>query len=70
LHTLPLHHSQQETEVADDYSVFSYCISPTFDFRQELLSQGDKIEVLSPDWFREEMRESVEKMSSFYIHKE
>ena len=66
LQTLPLHHSQEETEIVEDHSVFSYFISPTFDFKQEILSHGDEIEVLTPDWFRDEMAETVRLMNSFY----
>lgn len=66
LRTLPLHHSQEEIEIANDYSVFSYFISPTFDFIQEILSHGDEVEVLSPDWFRDEVAETVYNMSNFY----
>jgi len=66
LQTLPLHHSQTETETAEDYSVFSYFIAPTFDFRQEILSHGDEIEVVSPKWFREEIVGIVREMSGLY----
>jgi len=66
LQTLPLHHSQQESEITDNDSVFSYYLSPTFDFRQELLSHGSNIEVLSPEWFREEMMETVRNMNHLY----
>jgi hypothetical protein len=66
LRTLPLHHSQEETKVNEDESIFSYFLSPTFDFKQQILSQGDDIEVLSPDWFRDEMIETVEKMNKYY----
>ncbi len=52
-HALPLHHSQQEVEITADYSVFSYYIKPTYDFRQELLSHGSEVEVLTPEWFRD-----------------
>lgn len=57
LRTLMLHQSQQETERNDDYSVFTVRLRPTYDFRQELLSMGSDIEVLSPRWFREEVAE-------------
>jgi len=67
LQTLPLHHSQEETEITDEYSIFSYFITPTFDFKQELLSHGNGIEVLSPDWFRDEMVETVQNMSELYF---
>ena len=66
LQTLPLHHSQKEIEPTADYSIFSYYISPTFDFKQEILSHGDEIEVLSPDWFREEIAETVRNMNNLY----
>jgi predicted DNA-binding transcriptional regulator YafY len=66
LQTLPLHHSQKEIETSGDYSVFSYFISPTFDFKQEIFLHGDEIEVLSPDGFREEIAETVQKMNHLY----
>jgi len=68
LQTLPLHHSQYETEITEDSSVFSYFLSPTFDFKQEILSHGDLIEVLSPEWFREDITETVRNMNKLYHH--
>ncbi|GAB6120591.1 helix-turn-helix transcriptional regulator [Dysgonomonas termitidis] len=55
IRTLPLHHSQKEEENTPEYTIFSYYIKPTYDFRQELLSHGADIEVLAPEWFREEI---------------
>jgi hypothetical protein len=66
LQTLPLHHSQQETETAEDYSVFGYFLSPTFDFKQEILTHGETVEVLSPEWFREEITENIRNMNNLY----
>jgi hypothetical protein len=63
---LPLHHSQEEIETTDDYSVFRYFIRPTYDFRQELLSHGAEIEVLSPQWFREEVSAISKEMNQLY----
>lgn len=63
---LPLHHSQKEIAVQEEYSVFEYRLRPTYDFRQELLSYGDEIEVLSPSWFRNEMIDIVRGMNSRY----
>jgi hypothetical protein len=65
--SLPLHASQEETEQTDAWSVFRYCLLPTCDFRQELLSHGDEIEVLSPDWFRAEIAETVRNMNNAYL---
>jgi hypothetical protein len=66
LKTLPLHHSQEEIETDESFSVFSYFLSPTFDFRQEILSHGDEIEVLSPQWFRDEIKDVVQRMNKLY----
>lgn len=64
--SLPLHHSQKEIESNDDYSVFEYQLIPTFDFKQELLSRGADIEVLSPKHLRDEMTEAVKRMMKLY----
>ncbi|MDR1381313.1 MAG: WYL domain-containing protein [Tannerella sp.] len=64
--TLPLHATQKETETAGDYCVFSYEITPTHEFRKELLSYGNEIEVLSPEWFRTEIKEIALKMNAMY----
>ena len=66
IRALPLHNSQCEIETTEDYSIFEYRMKPTLDFRQELLSRGADVEVLAPLTFREEMIQSVNKMSSLY----
>ena len=53
---LPLHHSQEIKNEGDDYTDYTYYIRPSVDFIAELLSMGDKIEVLSPDSLRERIR--------------
>lgn len=54
--TLPLHHSQEESETEEEYSVFRYRLSPTYDFIQEILSHGCEVEVLSPAHLRDRIR--------------
>lgn len=66
LRSLTLHQTQQEIERTDEYSIFSVHLRPTFDFRQELLSQGCDIEVLSPKWFRDEMADIAKRMWNKY----
>ena len=39
---------------------------PTFNFRQEILSQGSDIEVLEPEWFRDEVAEISKHMWNKY----
>lgn len=61
IRTLPLHASQQETEITDESSVFEFYLRPTLDFQQELLTHAantdGKIEVLKPQWLCEQMRQ-------------
>lgn len=66
LRTLPLHTSQKELNSTSDYADFELYLRPTFDFRQELLSQGDEVEILQPENFREEMKSLLEKMLKRY----
>ena len=68
LHTKPLHASQQERLLTDSPDVpeeervweFRYHISPSPDFRNELLRWGAGIEVVSPAGFRQEIRDMLQ----------
>ena len=66
LRSLPLHHTQKELVQTADYSIFSVEVRPTFDFRQELLWNGDAIQVLEPLWLRQEMAKTVQRMRDNY----
>ena len=66
LRSLPLHHTQKEIERTDEYSIFTVYLRPTFDFRQEILTQGADIEVLLPKWFRDEIAEISKQMWNKY----
>jgi len=66
--TLPVHDSQRKVpeESNDQYTVYRYHLAPTFDFKQELLSHGPDVTVLSPADFREEVIEDVRNMAANY----
>ncbi len=66
IESLPLHPSQRAIEVTEDYTVFRYHIVPTFDFKQEILSRGMAAEVLSPQWFRDDLAREVKEMAKRY----
>lgn len=66
LRAQPLHESQEETETADDFSVFTYYLRPSFDFYQRVLWMREKVELLSPDEVRAEMAEIVGRMAVMY----
>ena len=66
LRTLPLHATQREAETAEDYSVFTFRLRPTFDFQQELRRYGSAVEVLSPRWLRAAFVKETELLAAKY----
>ena len=64
--SLPLHHSQQEVEQSDEYSIFEYFLAPTHEFIREILSNGPAVEVLHPQSLRDEIMDKVENMRKRY----
>ena len=64
--SLPLHPSQKEVMETSDYTLFQYHLVPTLDFTQEILSRGSTFEVLSPEWFRDEVKEEISAMYRNY----
>ena len=63
LHSLPLHHSQKVVEQTKEYTIFSYFLRITYDFKQELLALGDTTEVLYPKGLRKELATICKKMA-------
>ena len=66
LKALPLHHSQKEIEIKDEYSIFQYYLRPTYDFIQEILSHGDEIEVMTPISLRSEIKNIANSLFDIY----
>ena len=66
MRSLPLHSSQEEVETCEEYSIFTLFLSPTWDFKQELLSRANQLEVLAPASLREWMKEMTGKMMKRY----
>ena len=63
---LQIHESQEEIERNDEFSIFTYYLRPSFDFIQELLWNGEDMEVLEPLWLRKEMAEKIKRMWNKY----
>ncbi len=63
---LPLHKSQEEIERNDEYSMFKIHVRPTYDFIQELLWNREELEVVEPQWLRNEIAETIERMNKKY----
>ena len=70
LRTLPLHSSQEEIERQEQFSIFRFNIVPTFEFIQELRKHGSVLEVLQPQWLRDEFRKELEYQLSKYQEEE
>lgn len=69
IRTLPLHTSQKEIATTAGFSDFELYIRPTFDFRQELLSHGGDVEVLSPQSLRSIIYDEATRMVRRYARK-
>lgn len=59
---LPIHESQKEVEASEEWSIFEYEVEPCYNFYQQLLWHREKLEVLEPQYVRDEMHEIVKKM--------
>ena len=66
LKTLPLHESQEIVSEDENFTLFSYYIRPTFDFKQKILSYMGNVEVVEPLSFRDEIRTEIERMRKLY----
>lgn len=60
--TLPLHKSQVVIDSTSEYTIFEYRLRPTDDFLSAILALGGDAEVLSPEWYREYVREEIKRM--------
>ena len=69
LRSLPLHPTQKEVEKGEEFSVFEMRLCPEFDFQQELLRNGQEVEVLEPLWLRREIAGIVKRMWNNYRKK-
>ncbi len=65
--SLPLHHSQKAVRKEGNDTIYELFLVPTFDFQQEILSRGDEITVLEPEWFRNDIKEEIQSMLKNYV---
>ncbi len=63
---LKMHESQEEIERNEEYSIFTFNLRPEFDFQQELLWNGEDMEVLEPLWLRKEITGKIKRMWNKY----
>lgn len=70
IETKPLHHSQKivkEIEKKDGkYIIVSYEVVPNYEFKMQILSYGDQVEVLKPKSLADDIRKMIGKMAARY----
>lgn len=66
LKDVPLHASQIEVNHTEDYTDFEMFVRPTYDLKQELLWYRDKLAILSPESFRQDMIQVLRATLSGY----
>lgn len=67
LRSLPLHQSQTlEKELDDQRLEVSFYLKPNFEFKMHILKMGSRVEVLSPDWLREEIKTELQNSLKQY----
>lgn len=62
---LPLHPSQQE-EIHDAYSIFRYKMRLTYDLKEEIMSHGSDVEVVSPPELKAQITSELKKALANY----
>lgn len=66
IENLPMHKSQKIIERNEDYTEFQYRLRPEPHFQQTLFKYGQDLEILSPEWLRDEMIWRAEGMLRRY----
>lgn len=60
--SLPLHHSQEILIDNSEELRIKLTLVPTFDFKQEILSIGENVKIISPENFRNDFKNEIKKM--------
>lgn len=63
---LPIHESQEEVEINSEWSIFEYRLVPCYNFYQQLLWHREKLEVIEPQYVRDEIKAAIKKMLEHY----
>lgn len=66
---LPLHNSQKRIAKTREYSDYEFFVRPEYEFRHAILALSYDAEVLSPQWFRDEIRWEAEEILKRYDSK-
>ena len=64
---VPLHHTQKLVRQTEEYAEFSLYIYPTNDFIGDILQQQTRLEIMSPQWLRNKMKDITQNMAAMYL---
>lgn len=56
LRDLPIHPSQREIAATKEYADYEIRLRPTSDFKAHILSRGEWLQVISPEWLADDIR--------------
>ena len=63
----PMHHTQQQVSNSDNGNpIISLKVIPNFELKQTILSYGERMIVLEPDYFRKEIAEELQRIINHY----
>jgi hypothetical protein len=66
LRDLPIHKSQYEIGRGENFADFEFYLRPTIDFSGHLLSRGNLIKVLQPQWLADEIHGMHQEAAAMY----
>lgn len=66
LRDLPIHKSQNEIGRGENFADFEFYLRPTIDFSGHLLSRGNLIKVLQPQWLADEIHDMHQEAAAMY----
>lgn len=70
LRDLPIHHTQREVNVTEEYTDFEAYMRPTSDFKGYLMSRGEWLQVIEPKWLAIEMQNWLQAAMNRYNKEE
>lgn len=70
LRDLPIHHTQREVNVTEEYTDFEVYMRPTSDFKGYLMSRGEWLQVIEPKWLAIEMQNWLQAAMNRYNKEE
>lgn len=66
LRDLPLHHTQREIAIGEDYADFAMDVRPTYDLLGKLMSLGKYVKVLEPQSIADRLRQQLQEAADVY----